>query len=205
MSSFLSQLHSRHAVKSFDPHRPLEKNILEKILEAIRMAPSSFGLQPYHIHVVEKLDIKQKLREAGFQQEQFEEAASILVFSTRNDILERIDNYITIASQNSEEKKESLSAYADSMRRSFKGKSEEELRIWAARQAYIALGFAMAACAELQVASCPMEGFIPARFNEILNLSPQFKTVVALAIGYEREPSKHPKVRFSQEDLFEML
>jgi nitroreductase / dihydropteridine reductase len=83
-------------------------------------------------------------------------------------------------------------------------KDEASALIWSAKQAYIAHGFAMAACAEIEIDSCPMEGFDPAAVGEILELPENQKALVMLPIGYraEGETPRGKKVRFSREALF---
>jgi nitroreductase/dihydropteridine reductase len=76
---------------------------------------------------------------------------------------------------------------------------------WAAKQTYIALGFALAACAELGIDSCPMEGFNPAEVDKILNLPENLKTQAFLAVGYRAEGPAQPKVRFPESDIFEKI
>ncbi len=76
---------------------------------------------------------------------------------------------------------------------------------WAARQTYISHGFAMAALAELEIDSCPMEGFDPVVVGELLGLPDNQKALVMLPIGYRVEgdgPRTPQKVRFSKEALF---
>jgi nitroreductase/dihydropteridine reductase len=76
---------------------------------------------------------------------------------------------------------------------------------WASKQVYIAHGFALAAAAELEIDSCPMEGFDPSAVGEILGISENEKVLVILPIGY-RAPTDGPrtphKIRFSKESLF---
>lgn len=201
-STFLSNLEWRNAEKNFDPSREVSEGDLNKILNAIKMAPSSFGLQPFHIYVVSDQDAKMKLKEKGFNQQQFEDASHILVFCGRNDISDRIDEYFEVATNGDAEKRKAMEGYEQMMRGFSEGKNEEAINNWAFKQAYIALGFALAACAELEIDSCPIEGFNPAAFDEILNVPENIKSVVALPIGYSKNDSKHPKVRFSEDDLF---
>jgi nitroreductase len=76
---------------------------------------------------------------------------------------------------------------------------------WAARQTYIAHGFALAACAELEIDSCPMEGADFDAIGDILGLPETQKALVMLPIGYRAEgeaPRSPQKVRFSKEALF---
>ncbi|MBT5517099.1 NAD(P)H-dependent oxidoreductase [Candidatus Peregrinibacteria bacterium] len=202
MSNFLSQLEWRNAEKHFDASKPLEEDLLNKILAATRMAPSSYGIQPYHIYVVSNAEMKTKLRAEAFDQAQFTDAPYILVFASRNDFDARIDGYFETASGGDAEAREKLKGYEDMMRGRVSGMPEEEKMSWAHRQTYIALGFAMAAVAETGVASCPMEGFNTAKFDELLGLPAHMKSVVTLSLGYGDGTESRPKVRFPENDLF---
>jgi len=58
----------------------------------------------------------------------------------------------------------------------------------AARQAYIALGVALVAAASEGVDSTPMEGFDPAKLDEILGLRERgLRSVTILPLGYRQE------------------
>ena len=200
--SFLSQLEWRFATKKFDPSKRVSSENLEKILTAIRMAPSSYGLQPYHVLVITNPELRIKLREKSFGQPQVTDASHLLVFCTRTDGMERIDRYVELASGGDSDKAESLQGYAEIMRNDVGKKSPEQFKSWADRQTYIALGFALAACAELEIDSTPMEGFEPKAFDDLLKLPDYLKTVVLLPIGYRAEDPTRNKIRFSKEALF---
>lgn len=203
--TFLDHLNWRHAEKHFDPdfHLPQEK--LDKVLEATRFAPSSYGLQPYHIYVVSSTELKAKLKEAGWHQHQYGDASHIMVFAARTDINERIDQYVEVATGGSEEAKANMESYITIMRQSAESMDDPTKLAWAARQTYIALGFALAACAELEIDACPMEGFQSEAFDEILDLPEHTHSVVTLSLGKRKEEPKRPKVRFPKEDLFTQL
>ena len=98
--------------------------------------------------------------------------------------------------------REKMSRYEDVIRSFLKGKSKDDIKRWADRQTYIALGFAMASCTELKIDSCPIEGFVPEKIDVILNFPEHLKSVVLLPMGYRTEEPSHPKVRFPKEDLF---
>ena len=98
--------------------------------------------------------------------------------------------------------RENLATYEGMMRNSLGGRSQEEIKAWGDAQTYIALGFAMAACAELGIDSCPMEGFVPEEIDKILGLPPHLKSAVLLPIGYRKADPERPNVRFPEEDLF---
>ncbi len=200
--SFLSNLNWRFATKSFDSEKKVSEEDLNKILEAIHMAPSSFGLQSFHVDVISNQELQDQLKEHAWNQAQTSDCSHFLVFSARIDIDHRINQLIELATGGDEEKKASMKQYEDMMRSFIDGKPTEWIENWAAKQAYIALGSAMAACAELHIDSCPMEGIIHDEFDKLLNHPPHLKTSVALAIGYRKDGPAYPKRRFPNEDLF---
>jgi nitroreductase len=200
--AFLDQLAWRNAEKHFDASKKLDEETLQKILHATQMAPSSFGIQPYHVYVVSNPEVKAKLREAAWNQAQFTEASHLLVFASRTDHLARADQYFELATGGSAEARTQMKAYEDMMKGFIAAMPEAAHKPWADRQTYIALGFALAAAAELEVASCPMEGFDSKAFDEILGLPAHMKSVVSLSLGYGNGAPTRPKVRFPETDLF---
>ncbi len=204
--TFLNNINWRYATKEFSGQK-VEEGVLSKIREAIRMAPSSFGLQPYHIIEVVDPAIRARLQEKSWGQSQITQASNLFVFCIDNRVEKRIDEYFVLASGGSAEIREKLAGYEKVMRGFATGLDTPRINSWAGKQAYIALGFAMAACAELQVDSCPMEGFLPEGYREVLGLPDYMSAVVVLAIGYRKSgdplsPESMPKVRFPESDLF---
>ncbi len=200
--SFLSQLDWRFATKQFDPSKKLSEQDVEKILTAIRMAPTSFGLQPFHVFNVEDPALRQAIRAVAYDQAQVTEASHLLVFCARNDMEEWIEEYIKTASQGNEEVGKGLESLRGVLRGSILSRSPEGIMIWAARQSYIALGFGLAACAELAVDSCPMEGFNNAEVDAILGLPAHMRSQAFLALGYRASDARYPRVRFPKEKIF---
>ncbi|MEI7750146.1 MAG: NAD(P)H-dependent oxidoreductase [Candidatus Moraniibacteriota bacterium] len=200
--SFLTQLDWRFATKKFDPEKKLSDESVGKILEAIRMAPTSYGLQPFHVLVVTDSETKKKLQAASYGQPQPADASHVLVFFSRTDILDRVDAYVKLATGEDPVSSEKAVKMLE-MFRKMAGRYEGEAgREWTAKQAYIALGFALAAAAELEVDSCPMEGCDFAAIKGIFNLPEIFTPVLLLPLGYRAEGSSRSKTRFSKEDLF---
>ncbi len=182
--SFLNNLNWRYATKKYDTAAKLPQEKLDTILEAIRMAPSSNGFQPYDVLVVSNAAIREKLKAAGFGQPQFTEAAVVLVFAAWDNIhvgnLGKVfDNFAAIRGAS-----ESLTERRKSSLANFEGKSAQENFAHAAQQAFIGLGFGLAAAAELKVDSSPMGGFNPAQFDEILGLKAKgLRSVAVLCLG----------------------
>jgi nitroreductase/dihydropteridine reductase len=180
-ASFLSNLEKRRAVKHFSPG-PVE---LKHIRRAIENAPSSFGLQPYKIVVVTNQEKKAALRAVSFNQAQVEECHALFVFCALNDVEKRMEEFITATGS------EGIRA----MMKGFLDATPDKVA-WAKRQAYIALGFGLAAAAETEVASCPMEGFIPDKVSEILGLDANLSPCVFLAVGQPAGDEETPRFRF---------
>ena len=203
--SFIEKLDWRYATKKFDPKKEVSGKDAEKIMEAIRMAPTSFGFQPFHVFRIESKDIREDLKKNAWNQPQFTDASDLFVFAVRNDLVKRIDEFLDLMTGGDAKKKESFAQYEGMMKGAVSKFDETQAKAWAAKQTYIALGFGLAAALELDLDSCPMEGFDPEAFKKILELPDNLYPVVALAVGYratDDAAAKKPKVRFAKEELF---
>lgn len=183
--SFLQNLNWRYATKKYDTSKKLKQAELDQILEAIRMAPSSNGFQPYDVIVVNNVDLREKLKAAAYNQAQVTEAPHFLVFAAWDNITEHnlgkvFDVLAEVRGSNevlTERRKSSIAGFA--------AKSTEVNFQHAAQQAFIGLGFALAAAAELKIDASPMGGFDPAKFDEILGLKARgLRSVVVLGLGH---------------------
>lgn len=201
-NTFLSQLNWRYATKKFDTTKKVDQATLEKIIEAIKMAPSSLGLQPFHIYVITDQKVKDKIKDKSYFQSQVAEGSHLLVFCSRVDAVNRVDQYVKLVTKGKLAEKIKLKPMETMMKGYMKNKSEEGVKSWADEQVYIALGFAMAACAELSVDSCPIGGFDPQAVNKILDLPDNIRSTVLLSIGYRKQDPKKKKIRFDNQDLF---
>jgi nitroreductase len=192
-SSFLKNLSWRRAFRDFDTTTPKEEPLdITPILNAIVLAPSSFGIQPYCVYVVRDRETRRRLHEVSFHQDHVISCDMLLIFCVRTDILERVDEFVTYTNS-TEELKQLILQFLGS----FSDQTE-----WASRQAYIALGFALAAAAELKIQTCPMEGFIPLEVKKILELPENVRPVVYLAVGRGSEKKNMvPKFRFPHSDI----
>jgi len=184
--SFLQNLNWRYATKKYDASAKVPQDKIEQILEAIRLAPTSSGLQPFEVMVVSNADLRQKLRAAAYGQSQVTDASHFLVFAAwDNYTAERMhkvfDGIVAERGPLSDDTK----AYRDNLIKNYTSREAHVNFEHAARQAYIALGFGLAAAAELKVDSTPMEGFDAKAFDEILGLHKMgLKTVVIMALGH---------------------
>ncbi len=200
--SFLANLNWRFATKKFDKNKKVSQQDLDKILEAIRFSPTSFGLQPFHVFVITDKELKAKIREHSFDQPQVTDCSHLLIFCARIDVEKRIDDYLSLSAKIRQDDDSKLAARRQMMLASMQKKSSQQLWQWAKLQAYLALGFALAACAELKIDSCPMGGFDSAAVDKVLGLPEFMQSAVFLAIGYRSAGPSGPKVRFTTDDLF---
>lgn len=198
--SFLSNLSWRYATKKFDASHKVSPENMEKILEAIRMAPSSFGLQAYHFSFVSNPELLAKLQAAAYNQPQIGTCSHLIVMCARTDLTQAKDEFFGLMSGGNPEVRAKLAEYEQMVDGTIARPTALE---WAKKQVYIALGFALSACAELQIDSCPMEGFDTKAMTEILALPTNLDIAVILPIGYRAlDENPRPKVRFSKEVLF---
>ena len=111
--SFLSNLSWRYATKKFDTSKKVSDGDLEQILEAIRMTPTSFGLQPYHFYVITNQEIKDKIQAVGWNQSQIGTSSHLIVFTARTDFSDNNNEYFELMSGGNPEVREKLKGYED--------------------------------------------------------------------------------------------
>jgi len=208
--SALNNLEWRYAAKRMNGQKiPAEK--LEKILKAIQLAPTSIGLQPFTVLVVENEELKAKMAPAIYNQPQITEGSHVLVFAAWKEYSdENVEKYLNNIASVRGIPVDSLDGLRNMINGAISGKTPEQLLNWNSRQAYIALGTGLAVAAEEQVDSTPMEGFDPDALDAVLGLQEKgLRSTVVLALGYRDAEkdylSSSAKVRRNKEELFVRL
>jgi len=204
--SLLDSLKWRYAVKKMNgTNIPAEK--LNTIIEATRLAPSGFGLTPYSIIVVEDEDTRKKLLPAFYNQAQVVDGSAVIVFAAWNTISEKeIAVYMQEIAEERSVAVDTLKDFSGAINGSFKNKTPEQARVWADKQAYLALGFTLIAAAAEEIDATPMEGFKPDAVDEILGLTALgLHSAVAVTLGYRDAANDYlsgaKKVRRASEKL----
>lgn len=205
----IENLKWRYATKKYDTTKKVSEDDLQQIKEAIRLSPSSYGLQAFKILDIKDKDIREKLKLASYWQPQITEASHLLVFCGYADVNDgHIDEYLNLKADTQGFDVELLKEFRNFMKVFIEGRKSGK-QVWTANQTYIALSNAIAACAELKIDSTPMEGFESEKYNEILGLSSKgLKADVLLAIGYRSDEDKTQydmKIRKPMESLFEIV
>ncbi|QVL30165.1 NAD(P)H-dependent oxidoreductase [Telmatocola sphagniphila] len=204
----LKQLRWRYAVKKFDTSRKISETDWKTLEESLVLAPSSYGLQPWKFIVVLDPAVRAKLVTESWGQTQVADASHLVVFAVKKELTEEfVDKYIQrIAEVRGGAINEGLKKM---ILGSVSRMSLADVLNWNARQTYIALGTLMTAAAVLGIDSCPMEGIIPEKYDEILGLDKQgFTTLVVCPVGYRANDDKSavaPKVRFKTEDVIQYI
>ena len=205
--NFLESLEWRYATKRMNGEQIPDQK-LKNILDAVQLAPSSFGLTPYNVIVVQDPAIKEKLAPHCYNQPQIKESSALLIFAPWKNINDdHVDSYMNEIAATRGIPTEALADFSNIIKGKVNSSSPEDLHVWAAKQAYIALGFGLAAAAVEAIDSTPMEGFNPAGVNEVLGLEAKgLSAVCILALGYRDAPQDYlanaKKVRRDKETLF---
>ncbi len=210
-SQLLQALRWRYATKVFDPTRQIPADIWATLQEALVLSASSFGLQPYRFIVVNDPTVRARLLAHAWGQRQVVDAARFIVFAARTAMTEAeidrfLDRMIAVRGGN----RTALAGYRQMMTDSLLSPTAAaRIPHWAARQCYIALGNLLTCAALLGVDTCPMEGFVPAEFDQVLGLAAQgYAAVVCCALGYRSVADKYasaPKVRFPAQELIQTV
>lgn len=205
--ALLDDLKWRHAVKAYDPNKKLDKAVVEQIVEAARLAPTSSGLQQFRLIVVGNQELKEKMVAGALNPDCMRECSHVIVFAAWDEYTpERID---AIYDKTTDERglvRGRFKRYTDMLKENFGKMSKEEQFQHAANQSFIALGLALAQAAELKVDSTPIGGFAPKLVDELLGLPAKgLRSVSLLYLGYADDErdwlGKMKKVRNSMEEF----
>ncbi|MFO0836411.1 MAG: NAD(P)H-dependent oxidoreductase [Phycisphaerales bacterium] len=208
-AQLIENLSWRYATKQFDPARKIGSEQWKTLEQAMTLAPSSYGLQPWGFVVVTDPKVREKLRAVSWNQPQITDASHLVVFCAKTNLGRAdVDRYIDRIVQVRGVPRDALAGFRDMMLGTVEAPGANHLH-WNQRQVYIALGFFLSAAAMLGIDACPMEGFDAAKYNEILGLTSQglAATVIATA-GYRSAGDSFAgmkKVRFDASDVIKRV
>ncbi|MDF1740589.1 MAG: NAD(P)H-dependent oxidoreductase [Verrucomicrobiales bacterium] len=205
----LDSLNWRYATKVFDPEKKITDEDWSALEESLVLTPSSFGLQPWEFIIVENPEIREQLVEFSWNQRQVADASHLLIIAIRTDIDESwVDQFVGRIEEIRGDQG-SFTGYRDMMAGFITNLDEEGRKQWAKQQTYIALGQFMTCAALMEIDACPMEGFVPAKYDEILGLTERNLTASVLCpAGYRADEDKYaqlPKVRFSKDQMISRI
>lgn len=185
----LDKLQWRYAAKKMDATRAVPQDKVDRIIEAARLAPTSSGLQPYEIIVVTSKAVREQIQPIAWNQAQITDGSHLLVFAAWDNYTpERINHMFDLTNEQRGGTNEGWENYRQLLLKTYPPRDAEVNFQHAARQAYIGLGAALIAAAFEEVDSTPMEGFEPAKLDEILKLRERgLRSVAILPLGYRAD------------------
>ena len=205
--SLIEDLNWRHAVKAYDSTKKVSQEDLNTILEAARLAPTSSGLQPFRVIVIENQELKEKMVKGALNPEVMRDSSHVLVFAAWDSYSnEKIDKVYDHHTDVRDLPQGRFNSYTDMIKEMYNAQTPEQHFAHTARQTYIALGLAMAQAAELKIDATPAEGFNNQIVDEILELKELgLKSVTLLYLGYRDTEndwlSNMKKVRIPMEEF----
>ncbi len=203
-------LNERYACKAMNGQRvPQEK--INNILEAIRLAPTSSGLQPFEVFVITNDEVKAEIRKIAWNQSQVTDCSHLLVFASWDTYTEdRINHMFDLTNEIRGFKNEGWENYRQKLL-SFLPSQDAEINFQhTAKQTYIASMCAMTQAHLEGVDSVPMEGFDADALDKILKLREKgLRSTLLLPLGY-RDTDKDwlvnlKKVRKPMSELVTMV
>ena len=206
----LDQLRWRYAVKTFDTSRKIPADAWAKLEEALILAPSSYGLQPWKFFVVEDPGTREKLLPHTWGQRQIVDASHLVVFAVKADVGPTdVERLIARSAEVRGIHPDVLVGYKKLMIGSMAKLSPELIREWMTRQVFIAHGVFLTTAAMMGIDACPMEGFVAAQYDEILGLPAKgYRSVVLATAGYRAVDDANAtlaKVRFRKSEIIETI
>ena len=205
--SLIAALRWRYATKKFDPDKIIPEPIVDALLEMGNLSATSYGLQPFQFIVIRNQELQDRLVASSYGQQQVADASHVIVIATRTDVDESyIRDYVGRVEITRELPKGELSSYGIVVAGAIGQMSDESRQQWAAKQAYLTLGTLLAACASLEIDSCPMEGFVPEEYSELLELnSKNLHATIVLPIGYRADDDAAQHLTKVRKPLPEMI
>jgi nitroreductase len=210
LDDVLSALNWRYACKKFDATKTIPADTWSALEQALVLSPSSYGLQPWKFFNVQTPAVREELLAHSWNQRQVVDASHLVVLAVKKDVsvldAEKLVQHIAQARNLPVT---ALEAYKGMMAGSISRATPAELDVWMSRQVFIALGVILSAAAMLRVDACPMEGFVPEKYDEILGLNAKgYASRVLVTLGYRATDdayASYPKVRYPVSEMVETL
>ncbi|MAN29187.1 MULTISPECIES: NAD(P)H-dependent oxidoreductase [Mesonia] len=185
----IKSLQWRYATKKFDDSKQLSSEQIAILKESFNLTPTSYGLQPLKLVVIQHKELQEQLLEHSAHQQQVVTASHLLVICIEKNVnSEFIKQNFELVKDIRETPEKILKPFREFLLKDFKNKTDEEIKIWAVNQAYLALGNLLTVCAHEGIDACPMEGFNAEKYDEVLNLDEKnLQSVLILPVGYRAE------------------
>lgn len=190
-----------HACKAFDESKKISEEQLLEILEAGRLTPSSFGLEPTRMLVISNQELKEAMMPFCWNQKQFPTSSEVVVLKSLVQDIIAPSEYIQKSMQErglDERFMQRLQAFQEA---NFKERADFES--WSMKQAYLVASSMVNCAAFMGIDSCYIEGFEREKLEEFFKIDTQKERIaLILTFGYRVKEQK-PKHRKPLQDLVE--
>ena len=208
----------RYTTKAYDPEKKIPKEQFERLLQILRLAPSSINIQPWHFFIADNDAAKQRIAQAlvgkyAYNAPKVLDSSHTILFCTKADITsEHLDNLLNqddMSGRFKDDKakqgqKDSRTGYVDYYRN-----EKGDIQRWAENQTFIALGQMLLAAGIESVDATPIGGFDEAIISDELGLTEKgLIPSVIMTLGYRSDNdfnAKLPKSRLKAEEIFTHL
>jgi nitroreductase len=179
----------RYATKKFDDSKYLSTEKINTLKNSFNLTPTSYGLQPLKLVVIQHKKLQKELLQYSAHQQQVATASHLLVICIEKKVdADFIQKNFSLVKAIRNTPDEILNPFKDFLLKDFESKTDKEIENWAINQAYLALGNLLTVCAAEEIDACPMEGFEPEKYDEALGLAEKnLKSVLVLPVGYRAE------------------
>lgn len=203
----IEALRWRYATKKFDSTQILAEEKLTILKESFNLTATSYGLQPLKLLVISKQELKKTLLPYTMNQMQVVEASHVLVICTETEVNSAyIKDYFNRVEQTRDTSRDILEPFETYLVDSFSEKSLEEIDIWMAKQAYLAMGNLLTVCALENIDACPIEGFEPKSYDRLLQLDDKgLQSVLVIAVGYRADDDFHSALKKVRRGVDEVI
>ena len=187
--NIIESLEWRYATKKFDAEKIVSTSQINTLKKAFNLTATSYGLQPIQLVIVKNKEIQKELVTHSWNQQQVSQASHVLVICIQKELNEdHIESYFNLVKKIRNTPDEILAPFKDYLKNDIGQQTKEQLHVWMKNQAYIALGNLLTVAAIEKIDTCPMEGFIPEKYDEVLNLNAHNLTsALVLPIGFRAE------------------
>ena len=177
-------IESRRSVKKFDPDHAMTPDELNRLMEAVILSPTSFNIQNWRFVLITDQDVKNKVKELGWNQAQFSDSSVIvLVCGDRMAFDKETERYWANAGE------EAAGMVVPMIKGAYGGKPDLQ-RDENLRSGGLAGQTLMLAARAMGYDSCPMVGFDFAKVAELVNMPADHDVIMAITVGKALEPAR---------------
>jgi len=184
-ATLLDAIQQRYACRDFAAAQPVTADEMTVLLEAGRLAPSAFGLEPWRFVNVTDTAVRAAVVHACFDQPAVKTAAAFIVIVALVDVLDPDSDYVRARFEAEARGGDTAPIYA-----AYRGMYDpDSIAAWAHGQCNFAAAHMLLQAAHLGLGSCPIGGFDPVALGQALNLLSGEAPALVIALGHCTEPA----------------